>query len=105
MAENPSQDKVDKDVLYEVAYDEAARALSEQLSAIENLRGRAGFLLSAAAITTSVLSGQALASGGSSALLWLASPASLRLLPLRWPSSGRAFPSSQPIRPRSSSAT
>lgn len=62
----------DRDALYKVAYDEAARALSEQLTVIDNLRGRAGFLLSAAAITTSVLSGQALADGHSNAIAWLA---------------------------------
>jgi hypothetical protein len=38
MDENPNRGRADKDLLYEVAYDEAARALSEQLSVIENLR-------------------------------------------------------------------
>lgn len=72
MEGDSSRERANKDALYKVAYDEAARALSEQLTAIDNLRGRAGFLLSAAAIATSVLSGQALTNGSSSAFLWLA---------------------------------
>lgn len=75
MEANPSQVGADVDALYQVAYDEAARALSEQVTAIDSLRGRAGFLLSAAAITTTVLSGQALAAG-SDAIVWPA-PAEL----------------------------
>ena len=35
---------VARDQLYEVAYDEAVRALSEQQAAIDNLRARAGVL-------------------------------------------------------------
>ena len=72
MEANREQAEVDEGALYKVAYDEAARALSEQLTAIDNLRGRAGWLLSAAAITTSVLSGQTLANGHSGAIVWLA---------------------------------
>lgn len=60
------------DALYKVAYDEAVRALSEQQAAIESLRGRAGLLLSAAAVTTSFLGAQALRSDGSSFCSWLA---------------------------------
>lgn len=49
-----------EDALFEVAYEEATRALSEQLSLIDSFRTRAGLLLSAAAITTSVLGSQGL---------------------------------------------
>lgn len=49
-----------EDALYEVAYEEALRALSEQLSLIDSFRTRAGLLFSTAAITTSVLGSQAL---------------------------------------------
>ena len=60
------------DLLYKVAYDEAVRALSEQQAVIDSFRARAGLLLSAAAITTSFLGAQALESGSSSPLSWLA---------------------------------
>lgn len=62
----------DKDRLYEVAYDEAVRALSEQQAVIDSFRTRAGLLLSAAAITTSFLGAQALHGGDSSLAAWLA---------------------------------
>lgn len=60
------------DALYKVAYDEAVRALSEQQAAIESLRGRAGLLLSAAAVTTSFLGAQALGGNSSGFCSWLA---------------------------------
>jgi hypothetical protein len=60
------------DALYKVAYDEAVRALSEQQAAIESLRGRAGLLLSAAAVVTSFLSAQALRGGTAGFCSWLA---------------------------------
>lgn len=60
------------DALYEVAYDEAVRALSEQQTAIESVRARAGLLLSAAAVTTSFLGAQALQGGRSGFCSWLA---------------------------------
>jgi hypothetical protein len=62
----------DEGALYEVAYDEAARALSEQLSLIDSFRTRAGLLLSAAAITTSVLGSQALDRGPIGCPAWAA---------------------------------
>lgn len=62
----------DKDSLYEVAYNEAVRALSEQQGAIESFRTRAGLLLSATAITTSFLGAQALDGGDSNITVWLA---------------------------------
>ncbi len=62
----------DKDLLYEVAYGEAVRALSEQQGVIDSFRNRAGLLLSAAAITTSFLGAQALNGGNSNPVAWLA---------------------------------
>jgi hypothetical protein len=62
----------DKDALCKVVYDEAVRALSEQQVVIDSVRGRAGYLLSAAAITTSVLSALALPSSSSSPMVWVA---------------------------------
>jgi hypothetical protein len=53
----PSQDQADA---YELAYDEAVRALSQQQGVLDGFRSRAGILLSAAAIATSFLGGQAL---------------------------------------------
>lgn len=62
----------DKDLLYQVAYEEAVRALSEQQAVIDSFRTRAGLLLSAAAITTSFLGAQALNGGNSNIAAWLA---------------------------------
>lgn len=61
-----------EDALYEVAYNEASRTLSEQLSLIDSFRTRAGLLLSAAAITTSVLGSQALDHGRIGYAAWAA---------------------------------
>ncbi|HST68028.1 MAG TPA: hypothetical protein VLI94_00030 [Solirubrobacterales bacterium] len=80
------------DLLYKVAYDEAVRALAEQQAAIESFRGRAGLLLSSAAVTTSLLGAHALQGGGSSPISGLAlagfagvAIASLAILwPRRW---------------------
>src|SRR3954462_4992174 len=58
--------------LYKVAHDEAVRALSEQQASIESVRGRAGLLLSAAAITTSFLGAQVLEGGSLSFPSWIA---------------------------------
>jgi hypothetical protein len=57
---------------YKLAYDEAVRALSQQQSVLDNFRTRGGILLSAAAIATSFLGGQALRQGSMSAWSWLA---------------------------------
>lgn len=62
----------DRDSLYRVAYDEAVRALSEQQGAIDSLQSRAGLLLSAAAINTSIFSARALDSGDPNLATWLA---------------------------------
>jgi hypothetical protein len=45
---------------YELAYQEALRAITQQQAALESLRGRAGALLAVAAIVTSFLGGFAL---------------------------------------------
>jgi hypothetical protein len=57
---------------YKLAYDEAVRALSQQQTVLDNFRTRAGILLSAAAIATSFLGGQALRQASMSAWSWLA---------------------------------
>jgi hypothetical protein len=58
--------------LYKVAYDEAVRALAHQQAAIDNLRSRAGLMLSAGAVTTSFLGAQALQARSLNAPSWLA---------------------------------
>jgi hypothetical protein len=57
---------------YELAYEEAVRALSQQQSVIDSFRTRAGLVLSAAAITMSFLGAQALRAGGPNAATWIA---------------------------------
>ncbi len=57
---------------YQLAYEEAVRGLSQQQSALDNFRTRAGILVSAAAIATSFLGGQALADRGFATWSWLA---------------------------------
>lgn len=47
----------DLDSVYQLAYDEAKRALTDQASALDALRGRAGTLLAVAALATSFLGG------------------------------------------------
>lgn len=77
------------DLLYKVAYDEAVRALSEQQAAIESFRGRAGLLLSTAAVTTSVLGAEALQGDGLDVVSWLALAcfvaAAVTSLAILWP--------------------
>lgn len=57
---------------YRLAYDESVRALAQQQSSLDSLRTRAGILVSAAAITTSFLGGEALANGRLTFASWLA---------------------------------
>jgi hypothetical protein len=57
---------------YELAYDEARRALDGQERALTAFRTRAGIVLSAAAIVTSFLGGQAIAADGFTTLSWVA---------------------------------
>jgi hypothetical protein len=47
----------DLDSVYQLAYDEAKRALTDQASALEALRGRAGTLLAVASLATAFLRG------------------------------------------------
>lgn len=56
---------------YELVHDEALRALDYQRAALDVLRSRVGLLLSAGAIATSFLGGQALRAGAS-AWAWIA---------------------------------
>ncbi|HEX8067793.1 MAG TPA: hypothetical protein VF520_14840 [Thermoleophilaceae bacterium] len=58
--------------LYELAYEEAKLGLARQASQVESVRTRAGLLLSAAAVATSFLGGQALRSGVPRAPAWIA---------------------------------
>jgi len=68
----PNQASAGREVLYRVAYEEVVRALSAQQAVIDGVRGRAGLLFSAAAITTSFLGRQALNGGASALPSWLA---------------------------------
>lgn len=56
---------------YRLAYDEAVRALAQQQASLDNLRTRAGIVLSAAAVATSLLGGEALAGGGLGSASWV----------------------------------
>jgi len=80
-----------EDALYEVAYEEASRALSEQLSLLDSFHTRAGLLLSAGAITTSVFGSQALDHGWVGFASWVALAAFFGLVLLSmavlWPRS------------------
>lgn len=67
-----SAQRPDTERSYELAYNEAVRALSQQQAVIDNFRTRAGILLSAAAITTSFLGAQALNAGGPTIGTWIA---------------------------------
>jgi hypothetical protein len=57
---------------YELAYEEARRALDGQERALGAFRTRAGVVLSAAAIVTSFLGGEALSASGFDTLSWVA---------------------------------
>lgn len=76
------------DAAYELAYEEARRALDEQERAVVELRSRAGQLIAAAAITTSFFGGQAL-HGRIHAFGWAAIRCfvglSLSVLAILWP--------------------
>ena len=77
---------------YKLAYDEAVRGLAQQQSRLDDLRARAGILLSAAAIATSLLGGTALDEGNATAWVWgavacflgVSGLALVLLLPRRW---------------------
>ncbi len=57
---------------YRLAYEEAVRALSHQEAVLDNFRTRAGILLSAAAIATPFLGGEAVRDGEFAVSSWLA---------------------------------
>jgi hypothetical protein len=57
---------------YELAFQEARRALDGQERALTAFRSRAGVVLSAAAIVTSFLGGQAINAHGLTTLAWIA---------------------------------
>jgi hypothetical protein len=67
-----AQVRADAAPAYELAYEEARRALDGQERALMAFRTRAGVVLSAAAIVTSVLGGQAISASGFTTLSWLA---------------------------------
>jgi hypothetical protein len=50
----------DQDAVYQLAYDEAKRALEQQAAALDNLRSRVGTLLAVVSLSTSFLGGIAL---------------------------------------------
>jgi len=58
--------------VYELIFIEARRALDDQEAALADARSRTGVLLSAAAIATSFLGGQALKDGSASGWTWVA---------------------------------
>jgi hypothetical protein len=57
---------------YELAFEEAGRALDAQERAVNELRSRAGVLIAAAAITTSFFGSRAITGDVSSVWIWLA---------------------------------
>jgi hypothetical protein len=80
---------------YELAHQEAVRALNHQQAALNEFRTRAGILLSGAAIATSFLGGQALDTGEVSAWSWIAIGCFVGLggstLMILWPYKGWEF--------------
>lgn len=91
----------DRDALYKVAYEEAVRALSEQLSLIESLRSRAGLLLSVTTITTSFLSTGALNAQNPSPASWIALASfigvAVLLIAILWPHPSRVTAEFEPL--------
>ena len=80
---------------YELAFDEAGRALDAQERTVNELRSRASVLIAAAAIATSFFGTRAFADGGSSARTWIAIFAfalvALCVLAVLWPRSDWSF--------------
>jgi hypothetical protein len=83
---------VDQREMYKLAYEEAVRGLAHQQSRLDDFRARAGIVLSAAAIATSLLGGQALNRESPTLWAWIAlacfigvsALALLLLVPRRW---------------------
>ncbi|MEA2492954.1 MAG: hypothetical protein QOJ29_865 [Thermoleophilaceae bacterium] len=95
MAYNDAMASNELEGAYRLAFDEAVRALQEQGKVLDGLRTRSGIVLSAAAIVTSFLGGQALTAHSPSIWTWLAIGAfvglALGLLVILWPRQDWAF--------------
>ena len=63
---------VEKRDAYKLAYDEAVRGLGHQQLRLDDFRARAGIVLSAAAITTSLLGARALERDSPTVWAWIA---------------------------------
>jgi hypothetical protein len=72
LAQQVAHLRADAAPAYALAYDEARRALDGQERALAAFRTRAGIVLSAAAIVTSFLGGQAIGANGFTTLSWVA---------------------------------
>jgi hypothetical protein len=74
---------------YELAFTEAGRALDAQERVVSDLVSRAGLLMAAAAVTTSIFGGQLLAHGHRSVAAWAATAAfvgaGLTVIDVLWP--------------------
>jgi hypothetical protein len=74
---------------YELAFAEAGRSLDAQERAVSDLTSRAGVLMAAAAVTTSIFGGQVLAHGQGTIAAWLAIAAfagvGLAVIHVLWP--------------------
>ncbi len=81
-----------EDLRYRLVYEESVRTLSDQQKNLDDLRSRAGILLSAASISTSFLGGIAIVRSGLGPWAWAAIASfvaaalliSLTLLPTSW---------------------
>ena len=78
-----------------LAYEESVRALAQQQDALDNLRARAGLVLSAAAITSSLFATQVQRKGSPGCLTWDALAAfivvAIASLAVLWPWHGWRF--------------
>jgi len=83
---------------YELAFEEAGRALDAQERAVNELRSRAGVLIAAAAITTSFFGSRAIVGDQLSAWVWVAVVAFIVVggcvLTVLWPRSDWSFSAS-----------
>ena len=83
---------------YELAFEEAGRALDAQERAVNELRSRAGVLIAAAAITTSFFRSRAIAGGDLSGWVWVALVAFIAVggsvLTVLWPRTDWSFSAS-----------
>jgi hypothetical protein len=83
---------------YELAFEEAGRALDAQERAVNELRSRAGVLIAAAAITTSFFGSRAIAGGHLSGWVWVALVAFIAVggsvLTVLWPRTDWSFSAS-----------